>query len=174
MQVGNKREGEKTIPRFVPLIGGVLGSTACGALLYAWSVFIGPLNAEFGWNRADIALAFAIVCLVFGLVTFPAGRLSDRFGPRIVVLAGGIILGTGFVLSGYIETKFQLYITYGFLSGLGGGLIYLPPIATAPKWWPDRRGLATGFTVVGLGLGSFIMAPCIQLTEKSFFLCYMS
>jgi len=154
-----RQEGKKTIPRFVPLIGGVLGSTACGALLYAWSVFIRPLNAEFGWNRADIALAFAIACLVFGLVTFPAGRLSDRFGPRIVVLVGGIILGAGFILSGYIHTKFQLYITYGLVSGLGGGLIYLPPIATAPKWWPDRRGLATGFTVVGLGLGSFIMAP---------------
>jgi len=147
------------MPRWVPLIGGILGSTTCGALLYAWSVFIKPLNAEFGWNRADIALAFAIACLVFGLMTFPAGRLSDRFGPRIVVFCGGIALGTGFVLSGYIQAKWQLYISYGLISGFGGGLVYLPPIATAPKWWPDRKGLATGLAVVGLGLGSFIMAP---------------
>lgn len=147
------------MPRWVPLIGGILGSTTCGALLYAWSVFIKPLNAEFGWNRADIALAFAIACLVFGLMTFPAGRLSDRFGPRIVVFCGGIALGTGFVLSGYIQAKWQLYVSYGLISGFGGGLVYLPPIATAPKWWPDRKGLATGLAVVGLGLGSFIMAP---------------
>jgi OFA family oxalate/formate antiporter-like MFS transporter len=147
------------MPRWIPLVGGILGSTTCGALLYAWSVFIKPLNAEFGWDRADIALAFAIACLVFGLMTFPAGKLSDRFGPRIVVITGGIILGTGFVLSGYIQTKWQLYLTYGLISGFGGGLIYLPPIATAPKWWPDRKALATGFAVVGLGLGSFIMAP---------------
>ncbi|HSV97973.1 MAG TPA: OFA family MFS transporter [Spirochaetota bacterium] len=148
-----------TFPRAVPLIGGVLGSTTCGALLYAWSVFIRPLNAEFGWSRADIALAFAIACLIFGLMTFPAGKLSDRFGPRIVVLVGAVILGIGFTISGFITEKWHLYITYGVIAGFGGGLIYLPPIATAPKWWPDRRALATGFSVVGLGLGSFIMAP---------------
>jgi len=149
----------RPFPRVIPLIGGVLGSTTCGALLYAWSVFIRPLNAEFGWSRADIALAFAIACLIFGLMTFPAGRLSDRFGPRIVVLIGAVILGIGFTVSGYITEKWHLYITYGVIAGFGGGLIYLPPIAPAPKWWPDRRALATGFSVVGLGLGSFIMAP---------------
>ena len=146
-------------PRIVPLIGGVLGSTTCGALLYAWSVFIRPLNAEFGWSRADIALAFAIACLVFGLMTFPAGRMSDKYGPRVVVLIGAFILGAGFISSGFIYQKWQLYLSYGVIAGFGGGLIYLPPIATAPKWWPDRRALATGFSVVGLGLGSFVMAP---------------
>jgi OFA family oxalate/formate antiporter-like MFS transporter len=152
-------EVKATQPRWVPLLLGLLSSTTCGALLYAWSVFIKPLNAEFGWSRAEIAMAFAICCLVFGLMTFPAGRISDKFGPRPVVMAGGIILGIGFVLSGFIQTKLQLYITYGLISGFGGGIIYLPPIATAPKWWPDRRALATGFAVVGLGLGSFIMGP---------------
>lgn len=158
----------RIMPRWIPLVGGVLGSTTCGALLYAWSVFIKPLNAEFGWNRADIALAFAIACLVFGLMTYPAGRLSDRFSPRIVVLIGGIILSIGFVLSGFIQTKLQLYLTYGVVAGFGGGLVYLPPIATAPKWWPDRRALATGFAVVGLGLGSFIMAPLATYIIKNF------
>jgi OFA family oxalate/formate antiporter-like MFS transporter len=159
MQAQANMDIRERMPRWVPLVGGVLGSTTCGGLLYAWSVFIKPLNAEYGWGRADIALAFAIACLVFGLTTFPAGRLSDRFGPRIVVLLGGIILGVGFVSSGYIQTKWQLYLMYGVISGFGGGLIYLPPIATAPKWWPDRKALSTGFSVVGLGLGSFIMAP---------------
>lgn len=158
----------KVMSRWIPLVGGVLGSTTCGALLYAWSVFIKPLNAEFGWNRADIALAFAIACLVFGLMTYPAGRLSDKYSPRIVVLIGGIILCCGFVMSGFIQTKLQLYLTYGVIAGFGGGLVYLPPIATAPKWWPDRRALATGFAVVGLGLGSFIMAPLATYIIKNF------
>lgn len=148
-----------SMPRVVPLIGGILGSTSCGLLLYAWSVFIKPLDAEFGWKRAEIAMAFAICALVFGLTTFIAGKLSDRYGPRIVVLTGSVILCVGFVLSGFIHTKVQLYLTYGLIAGFGGGLVYLPPIATAPKWWPDRKALATGFSVVGLGLGSFIMAP---------------
>jgi OFA family oxalate/formate antiporter-like MFS transporter len=159
---------DTVMPRWIPLVGGVLGSTTCGALLYAWSVFIKPLNAEFGWNRADIALAFAIACLIFGLMTYPAGRLSDKYSPRIVVLIGGIILCLGFVLSGFIQTKLQLYLSYGVVAGFGGGLVYLPPIATAPKWWPDRRALATGFAVVGLGLGSFIMAPLATYIINNF------
>ena len=152
-------EVKATQPRWIPLLLGLVSSTTCGMLLYAWSVFIKPLNAEFGWSRAEIAMAFAICCLVFGLMTFPAGRISDKIGPGKVVMAGGIILGIGFVLSGFIQSKFQLYITYGLIAGFGGGIIYLPPIATAPKWWPDRRALATGFAVVGLGLGSFLMGP---------------
>ena len=157
--MGIMKGPETTLPRGIPLIGGILGSTTCGLLLYAWSVFIKPLSAEFGWTRAEIAMAFGICALVFGLTTFIAGKLSDRYGPRIVVLVGSIILGVGFVLSGFIQTKVQLYLTYGIIAGFGGGLVYLPPIATAPKWWPDRKALATGFSVVGLGLGSFIMAP---------------
>jgi OFA family oxalate/formate antiporter-like MFS transporter len=156
------KESDGTVvkmPRWVPLLGGVLGSTTCGLLLYAWSVFIKPLNAEFGWSRADISLAFSICALVFGITTFFAGKASDKYGPRIVVVLGSIILGIGFVLSGFVSSKGGLYVTYGLIAGLGGGMVYLPPIATAPKWWPDRKALATGFAVVGLGLGSFIMAP---------------
>jgi len=147
------------MPRWIPLLGGILGSTVCGLLLYAYSVFIKPLTAEFGWSRADIAMAFPICVLVFGLTTFIAGKMSDKYGPRIVVIFGSIILAIGFILSGFIHSKWQLYLTYGLISGFGGGLVYLPPIATAPKWWPDRKALATGFAVVGLGLGSFVMAP---------------
>jgi len=150
---------DTTFPRWIPLLGGVLGSTTCGLLLYAWSVFIAPLNKVFGWSRAEIAMAFAIACLIFGLVTFPAGRFSDKVGPRKVVLVGGIILAIGFIAASWTDSKLWLYISYGVIAGFGGGVVYLPPIATAPKWWPDRRAFATGFTVVGLGLGSFIMAP---------------
>lgn len=148
-----------TPPRWIPLLGGVLGSTVCGFLLYAWSVFIVPLNEAFGWTRSEVALAFAIACLIFGLVTFPAGRLSDKYGPRPIVFAGAVLICIGFVSAGFVQSKVQLYLTYGVVAGLGGGLIYLPPISTAPKWWPDRRALATGLTVVGLGVGSFIMGP---------------
>ena len=99
--MGITKGSEATLPRGIPLLGGVLGSTTCGLLLYAWSVFIKPLSAEFGWTRAEIAMAFGICALVFGLTTFIAGKLSDRYGPRIVVLIGSLILGVGFVLSGF-------------------------------------------------------------------------
>ncbi|MFX4261919.1 OFA family MFS transporter [Pelotomaculum propionicicum] len=150
------------MPRWVPVLGGFLGSTTCGLLLYAFSVFIKPLRAQFGWTASEVQLAYAIVVLVFGLMTFPAGKLSDRFGPRPVVVIGGAILGIGFFLVSTLKGAgdlSKLYLYYGLIAGFGGGMVYLPPIATAPKWWPDRRALATGISVVGLGLGSFIMGP---------------
>jgi MFS transporter, OFA family, oxalate/formate antiporter len=154
-----QEEAKSAVPRWVPLIGGMLGSTTIGLLLYAFSVFIKPLNAEFGWNRTEISMAYGLCVLVLALTSFLSGRMSDRYGPRKVVLFGAIILAIGFVTSGLIHSKWELYLTYGLIAGIGGGFVYLPPIATTPKWWPDRRSLATGFAVVGLGLGSFIMAP---------------
>ncbi|MEQ8151680.1 MAG: OFA family MFS transporter [Smithellaceae bacterium] len=150
---------EKTMPRWLPLLGGLLGSTTCGLLLYAFSVFIKPLREQFGWSAMEVGLAYSIVVLVFGLTTFLAGKLNDKLGPRVVVVIGGAILGIGFFLVSTISSPTQLYIYYGLIAGFGGGLVYLPPIATAPKWWPDRKALATGMAVVGLGLGSFIMGP---------------
>jgi len=170
---------QTTFPRWIPLLGGLLGSTTCGLLLYAFSVFIRPLMKQFGWTVPEVAMAYALICLIFGLVTFPAGRLSDKLGPRNVVLLGGLVMAFGFFMVSTITPPdpavvaaggdalkaanrtplYLLYLYYGVICGLGGGCVYLPPIATAPKWWPDRRALATGFTVVGLGLGSFIMAP---------------
>ncbi len=170
---------QTTFPRWIPLLGGLLGSTTCGLLLYAFSVFVKPLEKQFGWSSADVLLAYAIICLVFGLMTFPAGRLADKYGPRNIVLLGGVIMSLGFFLVSTITPPdpaiiaaggpaakaagqtalYQLYLYYGVIAGFGGGCVYLPPIATAPKWWPDRRALATGFAVVGLGLGSFIMGP---------------
>jgi len=157
-------------------------------LLYAFSVFIKPLQAQFGWSVPEVAMAYAIICLLFGLITFPAGRLSDKYGPRKVVFFGGLIMAFGFFMVSTISPPDQailaaggdaaraagktqlylLYLYYGVIAGLGGGCVYLPPIATAPKWWPDRRALATGFAVVGLGLGSFIMAPLATVMINHF------
>lgn len=179
---------QTAFPRFIPLLGGLLGSTTCGMLLYAFSVFIKPLQVQFGWSVPEVAMAYAIICLLFGLMTFPAGRLSDKFGPRRVVLIGGLIMAAGFFLVSTITPPdpavvaaggdaagaagrtqlYLLYLYYGVIAGLGGGCVYLPPIATAPKWWPDRRAMATGFAVVGLGLGSFIMAPLATVMINHF------
>ena len=172
-------QNQSSFPRWIPLLGGLLGSTTCGLLLYAFSVFIKPLMEQFGWTVAQVSLAYALVCLFFGLVGILAGRLNDKVGPRAVVLIGGLIMAFGFFMVSTItppdkaallagdpaakeisnKALYLFYLYYGVIAGVGGGLVYVPPIATAPKWWPDRRGLATGFSVVGLGLGSFIMAP---------------
>jgi OFA family oxalate/formate antiporter-like MFS transporter len=166
--MSNQTSASKIFPRWIPLLGGVLASTCCGLILYAFSVFIKPLRAQFGWSASEVSLAYAIICLVYGLVSFPAGKLSDKYGPRIVVLAGGVIAMAGFCLTSTITAKYQLYLYYGLIAGVGGGAIYLPPVAAVPKWWPDRKALATGFAVVGLGLGSFIMGPLATRLIESF------
>lgn len=146
-------------PRWIPLLLGFFINAAVGMTTYSWSLFIKPLNQEFGWTRTEIALAFSICCLTYGMVSFIAGRLTDRYGPRAVVFFGGLLLGAGFISTGYVETKLGLYLTYGIMAGGGAGLIYLPPVGLAPQWWPDRKAVATGVIVLGLGVGSFFMAP---------------
>ncbi|MCX5918542.1 MAG: MFS transporter, partial [Deltaproteobacteria bacterium] len=83
-----ERISHAPMPRWLPLLGGMVSSTTCGLLLYAWSVFIRPLNQTFGWSRAEIAMAYGICILIFALVSYPAGRLSDRYGARIIVFVG--------------------------------------------------------------------------------------
>jgi len=156
-------------PRWLPLLGGLLGSTTCGMLLYAFSVFVKPLMVEFNWTVPQVALAYGLIILIFSIVAFPAGILSGKVGPRAIVLTGSLIMATGIYLVSTIKPPapgedatsqlYQLYLYYSLIGGIGGGMVYLPPISTAPKWWPDRRALAIGFTVVGLGLGSFLMGP---------------
>ena len=104
---------QTTFPRWIPLLGGLLGSTACGLLLYAFSVFIRPLMAQFGWTVPQVAMAYSIICLVFGLMTFPAGRLSDKYGPRNVVLIGGIIMAFGFYMVSTIKPPDPAVIAAG-------------------------------------------------------------
>ena len=104
---------QTTFPRWIPLLGGLLGSTACGLLLYAFSVFIRPLMAQFGWTVPQVAMAYSIICLVFGLMTFPAGRLSDKYGPRNVVLVGGIIMAFGFFMVSTIKPPDPAVIAAG-------------------------------------------------------------
>ena len=146
-------------PRWVPLLLGFVANIAIGMTTYAWSLFIVPLHAEFGWNRAEIALGLSLCCFVCGAVGWFAGKLNDRLGPRPVMLAGALLLGAGFMLTGSVSTRHQMYLTYGVMAGAGTGLLYLPPIALAPRWWPDHKALATGCIVLGLGFGSFIMGP---------------
>ena len=131
--------------------------------LYAWSVFVAPLESRFGWKRADTSMVFTIAVIVFALSFVLAGRIQDRFGPLPCSLAGGILVSLGFYLCSYTSSLTYLYVCFGVIGGLGNGFGYATPIPVMAKWFPDKRGLAVGLAVGGYGAGSAIFGPLAQL-----------
>jgi OFA family oxalate/formate antiporter-like MFS transporter len=144
--------------RWLPVVGGILMNLALGSL-YAWSVFVLPLEKEFGWTRADTSWVYTIAIVVFALSFIAGGRIQDLKGPKICAFIGGVLVSLGFFLSSYTSSLFFLYTTFGFIVGLGNGFGYATPIPVASKWFPDKRGLVVGLMVGGYGAGSAILGP---------------
>ena len=131
--------------------------------LYGWSVFVAPLEARFGWKRAETSMVFTIAVIVFALSFVVAGRIQDRFGPLPCSLIGGLLVSSGFFLCAYTTSLTYLYVCFGVIGGLGNGFGYATPIPVMAKWFPDKRGLAVGLAVGGYGAGSAIFGPLAQL-----------
>jgi OFA family oxalate/formate antiporter-like MFS transporter len=131
--------------------------------LYAWSVFVAPLEKEFGWKRADTSMVYTIAVVVFALTFIVAGRLQDKYGPFWVSLTGGVLVSLGFFLCAFTHSLTYLYVCFGVIGGLGNGFGYSTPIPVMAKWFPDKRGLAVGLAVGGYGGGSAIFGPLANL-----------
>lgn len=144
--------------RWLPVVGGVCMNLALGTL-YAWSVFVLPLEQEFGWSRAETSWTFTIAIVTFAASFILAGRIQDLRGPRICAAIGGTLVGLGFVLSSFTASLWYLYVIFGVVVGLGNGFGYATPIPVASKWFPDKRGLVVGLMVGGYGAGSAIFGP---------------
>lgn len=129
---------------------------------YAWSVFAGPLIKTFGWTAAATALTFTIANAVSPITMITGGKIQDKYGPRWVIFAGGILFGGGIFLSGMATSLAWLYICYGIISGFGMGLVYGCTIANTVKFFPDKRGLVAGLVTAGYGFGAVIFAPVAQ------------
>jgi OFA family oxalate/formate antiporter-like MFS transporter len=127
--------------------------------LYAWSVFVAPLEKEFHWKRAQTTWTFTIAVAVFAIAFIIAGRLQDKLGPFRISVTGGLLVSIGFFLCAYTSSLTYLYICFGVLGGIGNGFGYATPIPVMAKWFPDKRGLAVGLAVAGYGGGSAILAP---------------
>ena len=150
------------ISRWWRVVGGLLMNLALGTL-YGWSVFVAPLEKQFGWKRADTSMVFTIAVVVFALSFVVAGRIQDKFGPFYCSLTGGVLVSLGFFLCAYTSSLIYLFICFGVIGGLGNGFGYATPIPVMAKWFPDKRGLAVGLAVGGYGAGSAIFGPLAQL-----------
>jgi MFS transporter, OFA family, oxalate/formate antiporter len=143
-----------------------LGITAmlCLGTVYSWSIFRKPLTAALNKqgitiSATDTLLPFATLLVVFAILMPIASRYIERYGAAKVTAVGGLIVGLGYFLSGFATSIPLLIITYGLIAGAGIGIVYGVPIAVTAKWFPDRKGLAVGLTVVGFGLSPLITAP---------------
>lgn len=153
--------------RWLILFFSVLSMVAVANFQYGWTLFVHPLQKHLGQEQAVIQVTFTVfVLLETWLVPFE-GWLVDRFGPRLLVLFGGIFAGLGWVGAGRAETVTALYLSYA-LAGVGAGVVYGTAIGSALKWFPDHRGLAAGLTAAGFGAGSaFTVAPIANLINTA-------
>ncbi len=162
MSNGVEKGPELQISRWWRVVGGLSMNLALGAL-YAWSVFVAPLEKEFGWTRKDTSMVFTVAVVVFAISFIVAGRLQDKLGPFKASLTGCVLLTLGFLLSSQTSSLTYLIVCFGVVVGIGNGFGYATPIPVMAKWFPDKRGLAVGLAVAGYGGGSAIFGPLAQL-----------
>jgi OFA family oxalate/formate antiporter-like MFS transporter len=130
-------------------------------LQYGWTLFVTPIDEKYHWGRAAIQVAFTIFVLTETWLVPVEGWLVDRFGPKIVVFVGGVLVAIAWAMNSTADTTAMLYIAAA-IGGIGAGAVYGTCIGNALKWFPDRRGLAAGLTAAGFGAGSALTIIPIQ------------
>jgi MFS family permease len=139
-------------------VGIVATCVGFGAMM-SLSVFLQPMAEAMGWSRTGVATAAMLNFLCMGAASFAWGALSDRFGTRLVMAAGGLMLGVGMVLASRATTLLQFQLLFGIIVGLAASSLYGPITATTTRWFTRNRTLAVALVSAGLSFGSTIMAP---------------
>ena len=125
-----------------------MGINLALGILYTWSVISSGIPEAWGWSQADKSLPYSVCCLIFCLMMVPAGRLQDKFGPRVVAAIGGVLVGIGFILASMTTTPLGFVIGFGIIAGAGIGFGYASATPPAVKWFPAAK---TGL-IAGIGL----------------------
>ena len=142
--------------KYVVLVGALLAQVTIAGL-YAWSIFGVAIGREnISWSSNSILLTYSIAQFVFAISTLISGRLVDIKGPRFTIIIGGLLYGGGLILSSFATSPLMLYITFGVIVGAGVGFVYVCPIATLVKWFPEKKGTIIGLSVAVFGGGSII------------------
>lgn len=131
-------------------------------LTISFGVFVKPLAQHFGWLRSEVTVAFALLMVLTGLMSIPAGLAVDRVGPRRATLMGASCLGLGLFGVSRIETLWEFYFFFSLCGGLGVAFLFVPLTATVPRWFVRFRGLALGILFAAGGIGGMILSPLIQ------------
>jgi OFA family oxalate/formate antiporter-like MFS transporter len=153
--------------RWVQLLLGVICMSMIANLQYGWTLFVGPIDAKYQWGRPAIQIAFTLFVLLETWLVPVEGWLVDRFGPRIVVVCAGVLVGLSWMMNAWASTLPMLYAS-AIVAGIGAGAVYGTCVGNALKWFPDRRGLAAGLTAMGFGAGSALtVIPIANMIKAS-------
>jgi MFS family permease len=146
------------------LVAAGLAINLCLGSIYSWSVFVQPLTTHFSQSlgRAvsanEVLMPFSVFLAFFAIAMPLTGKYLESLGPRKVTMIGGVLTGIGWILASFASSVEMLYIVYGIVGGVGVGIAYGAPVAVAARWFPDRRGLAVGCTLLGFGFSAFLTA----------------
>ncbi len=125
-------------------------------------VFLTSLIDWFGWDRGDVSGAYSVSFIVSGLLALLSGRLTDRFGPRIVITFLGLLVGSGLLLMSTVSSIVHVYLIWALMIGVGGSCGITPILSTLPKWFNKRRGLVIGITFAGFSVGGIMWPPVVE------------
>jgi MFS family permease len=139
-------------------VGALMTCVAIGAM-FSLAVYLQPMSVDTGWSRAGISSAMTLDFLTMGVAGFGWGAISDRFGTRIVVLAGAVLLGLGLLLASRAQSLIEFQLVYGILVGLAAGAFFAPMIAAASTWFENNRGLAVSLVSAGMGVAPMTISP---------------
>src|SRR5690348_7291347 len=153
--------------RWVQLLLGLIAMMSISSPQYVWTLFTGPLNQKLGTTLAEIQFTFSLLIILQTFFSPFQAYLVDRFGPKLLISVGAIMSGGSWVLAAQATSLTALYITYGVIGGFGTGIIYVGVIGLMVRWFPDRRGLATGLAAAGYGFGAFFTSFPIDSMIKS-------
>jgi len=143
-----------------------VGVHICIGSVYAWSVYVKPIQEQMAWTLTDVTIAFSIAIFFLGLSAALMGKFVEKNGPRVSAIIAASLFGLGTMGAGLaimMESKLLLYFFYGVLGGCGLGIGYISPVSTLVKWFPDKRGMATGLAIMGFGFASAIWGPTIKI-----------
>ncbi|WP_428859089.1 OFA family MFS transporter [Bifidobacterium dentium] len=138
------------------------------ASIALFSVFLTPLSEQHGWSKTDVSLSYSIFQTVMAVTGIFSGRISDRFGPRKVMIVGGLVFGSGWFLTGMATSIPMLYLCHGVIAGMGNGLVYNPTLTTAQRWFPDIRGKASGILLAAAAIGPATLSPIASFLSSTF------
>jgi len=159
--------GSTASTRWIQLVLGLIAMMSISSPQYVWTLFTGPLNQKLGTTLAELQFTFSLLIILQTFFSPFQAFLVDRFGPKLLISIGAIMSGGSWVLAAQAQSLTALYFTYGVIGGFGTGIIYVGIIGLMVRWFPDRRGLATGLAAAGYGFGAFFTSFPIDNMIKS-------